>query len=154
MPTHAALRHRHAGRVGDDRLLEGDLRAVGEAGHHVRVLAPLLGEALLRGRRAVRVLQALDVAADQRTQADAADEADQVHLHARLVAVAAGEHDAGGLARARPSIGPTVPSTSAFIRTTCLPCSIARQTPVAAVLDRARGLDDRVDLGRGRPRPR
>ena len=61
---------RHAGRVGDDRLLEADLRAVGEARHHVRVLAPLRREAGLRRRVAVGILQALDVAADERRQAD------------------------------------------------------------------------------------
>ncbi len=48
-------------------------------------------------------------------------EADEVHLHARLVAVGAGEDDAGLRRRGRASSGPTVPSSSAFIVTTCLP---------------------------------
>ena len=86
--------HLEAGGVGDDRLLEADLRAVGEARHHRRVLPPLLGEALLRRRVAIGILQALDVADDARDQAEALDPADEVHLHAGLVAVAGRQDDA------------------------------------------------------------
>ena len=43
-----------------------------------------------------------------------------------------------------------VPSSSAFISTTCLPCSIASSVTCARELDRAGDLDDRVDAaGRG-----
>ena len=73
---HAAPRHLHAGRVRDDRLLERDLRAVGEARDHRRVLPPLLREPLLRGRVPVPVLQALDVAHHPWDQAEALDVAD------------------------------------------------------------------------------
>ena len=96
-PQHATLVHRQAGGVRDDRLLHTHLRAVGEAGDHPRILAPPLGETFLGGRVAVRVLQALDVSADQWRHADAADKPDQIHLHTGLITVTAGEHDARGV---------------------------------------------------------
>ena len=82
-------------RVGDRGLLEGALRAVGEAGDHPGVLAPLLREPLLRRRIAVRVLQALDVAHQQRGDPEALDVAEEVALHSGLVAVARGVHHSG-----------------------------------------------------------
>ena len=91
----AALRRLHPGRVGDDRLLERDLRAVREARDHVDVHAPAGGEPVLRRGVARPVLEALDVAAHERPQPDALDEPVQVHLDARLVAIAGAEHDAG-----------------------------------------------------------
>ena len=94
---HAALGDGHARGVGRHRHLEGDLGAVGEGGDHVRLLAPLLGEALLRGRVAVGVLQPLDVAEQHRADPDALDEAVKVADDARLVAVDVGEDHAGAV---------------------------------------------------------
>ncbi len=91
---HPALLHREAGRVRDDRLLERDLRAVGERRHHGRVLAPRLGEVLLRGGVAVGILQALDVADHPRLEPEPLDPPIEVQLHTRLVAVARREDDA------------------------------------------------------------
>ena len=91
----AALRDGHPGHVGDDGLLEGDLGAVGEARDHRRLLAPFLGEGLLGRRRPVGVLEALDVAAEHRPDAEALDEAPEVALDAGLVAVDVGEDHAG-----------------------------------------------------------
>ena len=42
-------------------MLEADLGAVGDAGHHRGVLPPTLGKALLRGRVTIRVLKALHI---------------------------------------------------------------------------------------------
>ena len=55
----------------------------------------LLGEGRLGRRRAVGVLQALDVAAEHGADAEPLHEAPEVALHARLVAVDVGEDDAG-----------------------------------------------------------
>src|SRR5277367_3548436 len=88
-----AFVHRHSGGVGDDGLLDADLGAIGETGGHRGVLAPAPRKPLLRGGIAVRVMQPLDVAADQWSDPDASDKPDQVHLRARLIAVASGEHD-------------------------------------------------------------
>ncbi len=87
---------------------------------------------------------------DQRREPDAADEADQVHLHARLVAVAAGEDDAGRRRRVGASSGPTVPSSSAFMSTRCLPASMAASVTWRAELDGAGDVDDDVDAVRRR----
>lgn len=95
--VHAALADPHAGAVGDDGVLERNLGAVGERRDHGRVLAPLPGKAFLRSRVAVRVVQALDVAAHHRLDAEAFDEAVQVHHHAGLVAVGGGQHHAGAV---------------------------------------------------------
>ena len=110
-------------------------RAVREACHHVRVLAPLLGKSLLRSRVAMLVLQSLDVAADQRRDAETLDEAPQVELHAGLIAIAAGENHAGFLGvllqnRADRSVELGV-----------------HRHHVLLVLDRAHG-DDRAELYR------
>ena len=91
---HAARLHLESGGVGDDGLLEADLRAVGEAGHHRRVLAPALGKALLRGGIAIGILQPFDVAHDARDEPEALDPAIQIHLHAGLVAFARRQDDA------------------------------------------------------------
>ena len=142
---HAAAEHGEVEGVGDRGLLEGALRAVGEARDHPRVLAPPLREALLGRRVAVRVLEALDVAHQQRGDPEAADEAEEVALHAR----AGRRRSWCRPRRPRPPstlrIGPTVPSSSGFMTTTCLPCSMARSTTLGAVLDRAGHLEDAVD---------
>ena len=91
---HAPRLHLKPGGVGHDSLLEADLRTIGEAGHHGRILFPFLGEALLRGGIAVRVLQALDVANDSRRKAQTLDPAIKIHLQARLIAVASREDHA------------------------------------------------------------
>ena len=85
----AAPQHREAGGVSHDALLKVHLRAVGKRGHHRHVLVPLFGKALLGGRGAVFVLQALDVAQHQRDQAHALHLAPEVELHAWLIAIAA-----------------------------------------------------------------
>ena len=61
------------------------------------ILPPTLGEALLGRGRAVRILQPLDVAADERGEADGADEPVEVHLHAGLITVARREHHTGAV---------------------------------------------------------
>ena len=94
---HPALQDAEARGVGDDRLLEADLRPIGEARDHVRVLAPLAGKALLRGRVPISVLEALDVPDDARDQSEAAHPAHEVQLQARLIALAGG-HDHARLA--------------------------------------------------------
>jgi hypothetical protein len=89
--------HGQPGGVGDQGLLDADLAAVGEARDHPRVLAPAPGEPLLGGGVAVGVLQALDVAGHPDGEPQLTDEPDEVHLHARLVAVGAGVDHAGGV---------------------------------------------------------
>src|SRR5438128_647184 len=102
---HASGAHLEAGCVRDDRLLEADLRSVGEGGHHRCVLAPALRPSLLRGRIPVGVLQSLHVPHHPRQQAQPLHPADQVHLHAGLVAVAGGE-DLTVPLRVQPQDGP------------------------------------------------
>jgi hypothetical protein len=99
--------------------------------------------------RAVLVLQALDVAADQRGEADALHEPDQVQLDARLVAVAAAQHHSGRVGLA--------------FRTCrrCRPLGVQQHHVLAAgdrgghhvraELDVPGGLDDRVDCSASRP---
>src|SRR5207244_12283688 len=60
-PGHAARFHNHSGGVCYDRLLEADLRPVGKAGHHRRILPPLLGKPLLRTWIPARILYTLFV---------------------------------------------------------------------------------------------
>ena len=91
---HAALPDAHARAVGDDGVFKRYLGAVGKRRDHGRVLAPLAGKPFLRRRIAVGVMQALDIAAQHRLDPDALDEAVQVHHHAGLVAVGAGQHHA------------------------------------------------------------
>ena len=108
----------------------------------MRVLLPAAREPLLGRRGAVRVLEALDVPAEHGPHAEPPDEAVEVHLHARLVAVRVREDDARPRRVLR--IGPTVPSSSAFIRTcACRPGS--RRDRVCALLDRPGDLDHRID---------
>ena len=136
--------HRHPGGVGDQGLFEADLGPVGETGHHVGVLTPVLGEPALGGRRPVLVLQTLDVARDQRTEADAANEADQVHLDARLITVAASEDHAGrlGAEAEQRSDG----SVDLGVHQHQVLAVLDRgQRQVAAVLDRSGGIHDRID---------
>ncbi len=90
---HAARADLETGRVGDDRLLETDLGAVGEARHHRRILPPFFGKALLRGGVAIRILQTLHVADHPRSQTETLHPAKQIHLRARLVAVACRQDD-------------------------------------------------------------
>ena len=46
--------------------------------------------------------------------------------------------------------GPSVPSSSGFIRSVCLPCSTAASTGAMRVLDRAGHLEHHVDMRAGR----
>src|SRR5271157_1722267 len=94
---HSAFVYRHSGCVGDDRLIDAHLGAVGETGNHPWVLPPAPSKPLLCSGIAVRVVQALDVAADQWSDPDASYEADQVHLRTSLVTVASGEHHTRGV---------------------------------------------------------
>ena len=112
------------------------------------VLPPLLGEALLRRRGPVRVVQALDVAAQHRPHADALHEPVEVHDHAGLVAVDIGEDDAGFDRRLTLSIGPTVPSSSAFISDDVLAVLDAGEDGRQGILDRACHLEQHVDAVR------
>ncbi len=91
---HAARAHLEARRIGNDALLEADLGAIGEARHHRRVLSPTLGKALLRGRVTIRILKSLHIPQEARREAKAFDPAIKVHLHARLIALTAGEDHA------------------------------------------------------------
>ncbi len=95
VPVHAALCHFETDGVRDDRLLEGDFASVGKAGDHRRVLSPLFGKALLGRRVAIRIVQALDVAAKQRRQPDRFHEAMEVDLNAGLIAVRARQDHVG-----------------------------------------------------------
>src|SRR3954453_13606420 len=88
---HAAAHHLEAGRVGYDRLLEADLRAVSEAGDHCRILFPLLGESLLGGRIAIRILQAFNVPDYAWREAETFDPSIKIHLNAGLVTIARGK---------------------------------------------------------------
>ena len=76
------------GGIGDDRLLEADLGAIGERSDHRGVLAPPLRPALLRRRIAIGILQPFHVADDARDETEALHPAKQIHLHARLVTIA------------------------------------------------------------------
>ena len=143
--AHAATLDGHAGGVRHDRLLERDLRAVGEAGHHCGVLTPLLGKPLLRGRVPIGVVQSLDVPGDQRSQADALHEANEIHLHARLVTVASGVDDPGrsGLLREGPADGSVDLGVHQHDVLAAGDCGLADP---AAVLDGPGGVDDDVDV--------
>ena len=93
MPArHAARLHHKSSGVRDDCLFKTDLRAVRKAGHHRRILAPLLGEALLRGRIAIGILQAFDVSHHSRSKPEPFDPAVQIHLHTRFVSFARGQN--------------------------------------------------------------
>src|SRR5271166_5245972 len=94
---HSAFVYRHSGGIGDDRLIDAHLGAVGEAGDHPWVLPPAPRKPLLCSGIAVRIVKSLDVAADQWSDPDASYEADQVHLLASLIAVASGEHHTCGV---------------------------------------------------------
>ena len=85
------------GRVGDDAHLGRDLGAVGERRDHLGPLAVRLGEPPLRLRRPLVVEQALDVAGQDRSEAEEPDLVDEVHDHRRLVAGHVGQDDAGGI---------------------------------------------------------
>ena len=109
------------------------------------VLTPALGEAALGCRGAVGVLQALDVPADQWPQTDAPDEAREVQLDPRLVAVAAGEDHPVSLCspaqdRADRAVHLGVEQHDV------LAVVDGGSDHVAAVLDRTRGFHDDVDL--------
>ena len=60
-------------------------------------LAVRLGERLLRRRRPLVVQQALDVAGQDRPEAEEPDLVDEIHDHRRLVAGHVGEDNAGGI---------------------------------------------------------
>ena len=81
--------------VCHNRLLKGDLRAICKAGHHMRLLAPLLCKTRLGGRVTVGILQSLDVSADQRLHPNTLDVAPEVDLNTRLVAITARQNHAG-----------------------------------------------------------
>ncbi len=87
---HAALRHSHSGRIGDDRLFERDFRSVGETGDHRGRLPPALRETDLSRRIPIRILQALDVAHETGNQAQALHVAEQVDFDSGLIAIASG----------------------------------------------------------------
>jgi hypothetical protein len=148
VPMHPALCHGHAGRVRDDRLLEGDLGAVREARHHRGALAPLLREARLGRRRAVGVLQALDVAAEHGADADALHEAEEVHLDARLVAVDIGVDDAGRVGAALEQ-RPEGAVELGVHQDDVLAVLDGGQHDGERVLHRAGDLEKHVDMGRG-----
>ena len=73
---------------------QADLGTVGETRHHRGILLPPLRKSLLSGRVAIRVLKPLDVADDARDQTEPLDPAVEIHLDARLIAVAGGKNDA------------------------------------------------------------
>ena len=142
--AHPALEHPHPRRVGDGGLLVADLGAVGKAGDHLRLLAPLLGEAALRGRRAIGILQALDVPQHQGSEPDADDVPVEVHLHAGLVAVARRVDDAvpvGVLLEDRPQRALELGVHADHV----LPLLEGAHRHPGAVLDGAGHLDQAVD---------
>src|SRR2546422_4218711 len=61
---HPAACDLHAGGVCYDRLLEGNLRAVGKACHHGRLLSPTLCKAFLGCWVTVWIMQTFDVPAE------------------------------------------------------------------------------------------
>ena len=95
VPHHPAPGNSHAGGIGHHGLLEGDLGPVGKAGDHVGLLPPAPGERLLGQGGPVVVLETLDVPAEQGRESDPLHETVEVHLGARLVAVATGDDHPG-----------------------------------------------------------
>ena len=91
---HAPRLHLEAGGVGHNGLLKADLRTIGKAGHHGRVLFPFFGKAFLRRGIAVRVLQSLHVPDDSRRQSQPFDPAIEIDLQAGFIAVASREDHA------------------------------------------------------------
>src|SRR5258708_19745894 len=83
---HPAGSDLESGGVGDDRLLEADLGPVCKGRNHRRVLPPSLSPALLGGRVAIGVLQALDVSDNARDETQTLHPSDQVHLQAPSIA--------------------------------------------------------------------
>ena len=146
---HAARFDHEPGGVRHDGLLEADLRAVGKACHHGRILSPLVGKTFLRRRIAVRVLQPLDVAYNSRGQPKSLDPAIEVHLQARLVSVTRRQdHSAfGGIDlenRADGGVEFSVHQHHVFLMLESL------DHDVRAELDRTGYIDQHVDLLRTR----
>ena len=137
--------HREPGGVRDDRLLEADLRAVGEGRDHGRLLPPLAPRTLLGGRVAIGVLQALHVADHARVEPEALHPAVQVHLHARLVAVA-GRQDDAVLARRRLQDGADRRVDLGVHQHDVLAVTNASSTTCAPNSTSARHVADDVDL--------
>ena len=94
-PVHAATRYAESARVGDDRRLHRELRPVGERRDHLRSLPDGLGERRLRLWAPVRIDEALDVADQNGLHPDRPHVAQEVHRHARLVAVRVRDHHLG-----------------------------------------------------------
>src|SRR5437588_1986755 len=91
---HAARFDDKPGGVSDDGLLEADLGAIGKAGDHGGVLAPLFREALLCGRVSIGILKTFDVAHDARCQSKTFDPSIEIHLDARFIAFTGRENGA------------------------------------------------------------
>ena len=92
---HAPRRDAEAGRVRHDPHLGGDLGAVGEGRDHLGPLADGVGEALLRGGRALVIEQALDVAGEDRPEPEQSRLVEEIHDHGRLIAGHVGDHHPG-----------------------------------------------------------
>ncbi len=92
---HPPLLDLEPGGVGQDGRLQRQLGPVGERSDHDRALAVGVGETALRVWGAVVVEEALDVPGEHRAVADGVDEPEQVHRHARLVAIGVGDDNAG-----------------------------------------------------------
>ena len=146
-PRHAARAHLESGGVGDDGLLEADLRPVREGGHHRRVLSPPLGPALLRGRVAIGILQPLHVHHRARDEPEALHPAEEVHLHAGLVAFAGGE-DLAVLARVEAEDRTEGRVHLGVHEDDRLLVGERLEDDLGAELHRARHVDDDVHLGR------
>src|SRR5258708_14293047 len=144
---HPAGSDLESGGVGDDRLLEADLGPVCKGRNHRRVLPPSLSPALLGGRVAIGVLQALDVSDNARDETQTLHPSDQVHLQARFIAFASGKDDFV-LARihlenrADRGIDLGIHQYDRFAVFESL------ENYVSTELDRARDIDDHIDLAR------
>ena len=126
-------------------------------------LSPTLGKAVLRGRVTIRVLKALHIPHQARREAKAFDPAIKVHLHARLVALTAGE-DHAVLVGIGLEDGADGGIELGVHQHDVLPVLEGLEHDVGTVFDRAGDIDEHVDmrraceehriLGRHRPRAR
>src|SRR5256885_2150517 len=142
---HSARSDLETGGVCYDRLLEADLRAVGKGSNHCRVLPPPFCPSLLGSRVAIGVLQALDVSHDARDETQTLYPAVKVHLQARFVALASRQDDLV-LARIHLENRTDRGVDLGIHQHDGLAVLEGLENYVSAELDRARDVDDDVDL--------
>ena len=147
--------HLEAGRVGDDRLLEADLRAVRERRHHRGVLTPLLGPRPAASPGCgTGSCSPLTLPITRGIEPRPLTQRYEVHLQPRLVPVAGRQDRRRAAGRTRWRIGPIVASTSAFMSDDVLAVLERLECDLRAELDRAGDVDDDIDLLRATRRTR